>query len=186
MSERVEHKIDRTDWPAGPWDGEPDRIEWRHRGFPCLMLRNAYGGWCGYVGVSPEHPLHGVEYNQPSPALETALERRKQTPVGESPGMGVYIALLSGEVRPTPDLALSVHGGITYSNKCSGGICHVPEAGETDDIFWFGFDCGHCDDREPGLAKHYGPAFWREGTYRDVAYVRTEVESLARQLAEIA
>lgn len=24
----------------GPWDDEPDRVEFQHVGFPCLILRN--------------------------------------------------------------------------------------------------------------------------------------------------
>jgi hypothetical protein len=54
-----ELKIDRTGWPPGPWDDEPeDRMAFSHAGFKCLMVRNHMGGWCGYVGVPPEHPLY--------------------------------------------------------------------------------------------------------------------------------
>jgi hypothetical protein len=48
----------------GPWVEEPDRIEWRIDGVPCLMVRNESGGhWCGYAAVAPGHPWHGTEYN---------------------------------------------------------------------------------------------------------------------------
>jgi hypothetical protein len=47
----------------GPWCDEPDRIEWRTHGYPCLMLRHPeMGHWCGYVGVPPTHPLHGRHF----------------------------------------------------------------------------------------------------------------------------
>lgn len=59
-------------------------------------------------------------------------------------------------------------------------ICHV--GGEK--VWWFGFDCAHCDDLSPKYASYYGASFDR-GVYRDISYVRSEVESLARQLAEI-
>lgn len=36
-----------------------------------------------------------------------------------------------------------VHGGLTYAEPCSGEICHVPQPGESDDVWWLGFDCGH-------------------------------------------
>ncbi len=49
----------------GPWDGEPDRLEFRSHGFACLAKRNmVMGFWCGYVGLPPEHPLYGKDYNQ--------------------------------------------------------------------------------------------------------------------------
>lgn len=52
--------IDRTGWPVGPWDSEPDYEAWRSAtGFPCIVRRNDLGAWCGYVGVPPEHPWHG-------------------------------------------------------------------------------------------------------------------------------
>jgi hypothetical protein len=57
---QLEHRVDRTGWPAGPWDSEPeDRWEGRHAGFPVLAVRNSTGNWCGYVGVPPGHPWHG-------------------------------------------------------------------------------------------------------------------------------
>lgn len=57
------YKIDRTGWDPGPWDGEPDRVDFRHAGFACLLLRNHHGAWCGYVGVPPGHPDHGQPYD---------------------------------------------------------------------------------------------------------------------------
>jgi hypothetical protein len=63
MSESIEWKVDRKGWPAGPWDGEPDRIEWRHLGVVCLMVRvEEIGTWCGYVGVPAGHPWHSRYY----------------------------------------------------------------------------------------------------------------------------
>ena len=59
MSERVTW-VDRTKWTPGPWDAETeDKVEFRHAGFPCLLVRGPAGAWCGYVGVPPGHPLHG-------------------------------------------------------------------------------------------------------------------------------
>lgn len=47
--------------PPGPWHDEPDRLEFDHAGFTCLLLRNA--AWCGYVAVPPGHPWHGKNYD---------------------------------------------------------------------------------------------------------------------------
>lgn len=68
-------------------------------------------------------------------------------------------------------------------------ICHLPEAGETDDVWWFGFDCAHHMDRVPGyealsLARGQEPFILsKDAVYRDLDYVKNEVRELARQLA---
>lgn len=67
-----------------------------------------------------------------------------------------------------------VHGGLTYSAKCIGHICHEVEENDDDNIWWFGFDYAHADD----LIPHYQFG----GQYRNIAYVRAEVLSLAKQL----
>lgn len=52
----------RALWGEGPWEHEPDRVEFLHRGVPCLMLRNDhFGNWNGYAGVEPGHPWHGLD-----------------------------------------------------------------------------------------------------------------------------
>lgn len=56
--------IDRSHWGPGPWDDEPDRVEWRRHRMPCLIQRNPLGVWCGYVGVPPSHPWHGLAYEE--------------------------------------------------------------------------------------------------------------------------
>jgi len=62
-SEALEHKIDRAGWPSGPWDSEPDRLDFIVAGFSCFVLRNLQGAWCGYVGVPESHPYFGKDYN---------------------------------------------------------------------------------------------------------------------------
>jgi hypothetical protein len=59
MSDQVSW-VDRSKWGRGPWDAEPeDKVEFRHADLPCLLVRGPAGAWCGYVGVPPDHPLHG-------------------------------------------------------------------------------------------------------------------------------
>lgn len=50
--------IDRSNWPPGPWDKEPDKIQFEDEetGLPCLIVRNHSGALCGYVGVPEGHP----------------------------------------------------------------------------------------------------------------------------------
>ena len=66
MSEhRRDANIDRSRWPSGPWDDEPDHEEWTDpdTGLACIVLRNGrMGHLCGYVGVPAGHPWHGRDY----------------------------------------------------------------------------------------------------------------------------
>jgi hypothetical protein len=135
-------KIDKSKWGPGPWQSEPDRIEWRYRGVPCLMVRQPSAGhWCGYVAVEPGHPWHGLNYS---------------------------------------DFDAEVHGGLTYSEKRAGRICHVPQPGEPDDVWWLGFDCAHLGDLSPGYVRWHNTT----ETYKTAGYVKDETERLADQLVE--
>lgn len=79
-----------------------------------------------------------------------------------------------------PDV--DVHGGVTYAEVGQGEICLGP--GESDDLWWIGFDCLHHMDLalfdlalsgdNLGLARS-------GGTYRDLAYVQNETKRLANQ-----
>lgn len=145
--------IDKSAWPRGPWDNEPDKMQWPDEatGLPCLIRRNrVFGSLCGYVGAPEGHPWFGMGYD---------------------------------------DVPADVHGGLTFADACAPddrqhGICHVVESGESDRVWWLGFDCGHAGDFAPGM-----PAGFREAlgeTYRDLDYVRAECSRLAAQLAEDA
>lgn len=147
--------VDKSTWPRGPWDDEPDRLEWRTPaapGFACLIVRGRVGALCGYVGVPPGHPAHGQDRD--------------------------------GAVLHD----VFVHGGLTFAGPCQTEghaderICHVPEPGESDDVWWLGFDCAHAGDISPGLGIGRAGIFPGD-VYRDVAYVRAEVVGLALQLA---
>jgi hypothetical protein len=106
-----------------------------------------------------------------------------------------YVAVPKGHPAYRADMSderlydLSVHGGVTYASACKGSICHVPEPGEPDDVWWIGFDCAHSGDWRPSAAAPYlgdlasMPSAWEE--YRDIHYVTREVEHLARQLVEM-
>lgn len=57
--------IDKSDWPRGPWDDEPDKMQWMDKktGLPCLIVRGPHGSWCGYVGVPKAHPAFEKGYD---------------------------------------------------------------------------------------------------------------------------
>ena len=82
------------------------------------------------------------------------------------------------------DAEVYAHGGMTFAGPCRGGdeqhgICH--KADGADDVWWFGFDCLHAGDSSPPIHPHS----FDFGVYRDLAYVTSEVASLAAQLKEL-
>jgi hypothetical protein len=57
--------VDRSDWPSGPWDDEPDQLQWvdANTGRRCLIRRNFRSGiLLGYVGVELGDPAYGLDY----------------------------------------------------------------------------------------------------------------------------
>jgi hypothetical protein len=56
---------------GGAWDDEPDKAQWIDgaTGLDCLIVRSRVtGALCGYVGVPPGHPWHGVGCDDVVPA----------------------------------------------------------------------------------------------------------------------
>lgn len=48
----------------GPWTEESDRVEFKHAGLDCMIIRSPYSFvWCGYVGVTEKHPYFGFGYD---------------------------------------------------------------------------------------------------------------------------
>lgn len=94
--ERCENPKHNQAWGAGPWNGEPDRVDFRWHGLQCFVHRNVRrhaqdwegtGGWCGYVGVPRSSPAFGRHYDA---------------------------------------LDVSVHGGLTFSGKGHAGHLTIP------------------------------------------------------------
>lgn len=156
------YKVDRTNWEPGPWDQEPDRVQWQHAGYACLMTRHPHhGNWCGYVGVDEASPFFAKKWG--------------------------------GDDFPALDHE------VNYSDFCDGHICHVPEAGMTDRVWWLGFDCGHAFDYCPGMHAMLPEAvrarFRREDAEFDLLRkrhywtekeVHKRVEKLADELRSLA
>lgn len=73
MQTKQWNTIDKRTWPRGPWDHEPDKLQWQDEatGLVCLIDRKEHLGiFCGYVGVPSGHPLHGKDVDQ-LPDLDT-------------------------------------------------------------------------------------------------------------------
>lgn len=150
--------VDKSSWEGGPWNEEPDKVQWQDEstGLPCLAVRGPLGNWCGYVGVFEGHPWFGKEYD-------------------------------------AEEVEIACHGGLTYSAFCQAegkqhGICHLVGPDEPDQVWWFGFDCGHVFDLSPGqlatlksIGLGHGLAH-AEDIYRPLAYVQQQCAKIAAQL----
>lgn len=198
---------DKSEWPVGPWQSEPDKKQWLDKAtdLPCLIVRGPVGALCGYVGVPKGHPAYGLHYDgipQDKADERSDYSRENMRAVGalqkNNPGMRFEDAMAAcphdwPEI-PRAGLAgeavynVEIHGGLTFSGADRDGdeattISHVPEIGDPDDIWWFGFDCSHFMDYMPKLWPYRTS---RDGeSYRDFDYVTKECENLAKQLKAI-
>jgi hypothetical protein len=57
--------VERTGWGDGPWNAEPDKVQWidAATGLDCIARRGGGGAWCGYVGVPERHKYFGSHYD---------------------------------------------------------------------------------------------------------------------------
>lgn len=88
------------------------------------------------------------------------------------------------------DVPVHVHGGLTFARTCADGddvqdVCHVPEPGRPEHVWWLGFDCSHFGDCIPAMPEIYRSTILKV-EYRDIAYVQNECRELARQCADAA
>jgi hypothetical protein len=158
--------------PKGPWSEEPNKVQWVDEAT----------GFDALIVRNMMGALCGY--------------------VGVPPTHPLYGKDYDDQVLENVD----VHGGLTYANPCMkddpDGVCHVPEPGRPDDVWWFGFDCAHAWDVVPTMHGRGAleDSLFRVGntleaattghgmydlTYRDIGYVKAECTSLAKQIKEM-
>jgi len=136
-----------------PWENEPDRLEWEHKGFKCLIVRNqALKHLCGYVAIPNGHPWFGRDYFQ---------------------------------------IDADVHGGLTFGGyghekKCENHASYKSISDQKGQkLWWIGFDAAHLGDLIP-FEVEQGTWMGTDTTnvYRNIEYVKDQVEKLAEQAEE--
>lgn len=149
--------IDKTKWGPGEWQQECDKRQWLDDATGLPCMIRRSPSFGGWCGYA------GV-------------------PRGHQ---------LHGVGYDDGALDLDVHGGVTFAGECRPGdaataICHVSDEGEPDDVWWFGFDCGHAFDFSPAYNARQQDNGWSselDEVYRNQAYVTAETLKLAQQLA---
>lgn len=154
--------IDKSSWGEGPWQDEDDWIAW----------------------INPDAPNH-----------HNLVIRHSN--LGHLCGyVGVDERSQWYQRHPGPQIDV-VHGGITLSGFSRGpenspGAFRVTNGANLQEIWWFGFDCGHAADYFPAQATPWlnlgaTPAMVNVMTgnpenYKTVDYVVDQIDSLREAL----
>lgn len=162
--------------------------EFESNGLKCVVTFQRLGHRCGYVGVPKGHPLYGKEYSDHIEIKKADIEDKEVS--GIFPLLG---AILDDDERVRIEAYFSCHGGITYSGGGEDSKYPIES-----NLWWFGFDCAHCDDgKDLDLAIKLFPEYAQalkiqkqvEDMYpvynivRELDYVENECCELAEQLA---
>ena len=152
---------DKSSWGDGPWMTEPDKKQW------------------------PD----------PATGLPCLIVRQNMGALCGYVGVPEGHALFGKEYDDV-DADLRCHGGVTFTGACrpdateEEGICHTPGAGESDRVWWLGFDAAHCNDFIPradaDMRKLGIPSMAGDSVYRDLAYMTANCTELAAQLRAMA
>lgn len=167
--------------PEGKWIQENDFVQWTYttsqlylyavqnvniivapgKSILCMMRRNYFGSWCGYVGVRSDSPLFGLDYN--------LLHEFPMEPIW------VHGGLTFGEI-----IKPAWYGGDIQEKN----LFYKPfKAGRPPKMYFFGFDCAHHNDFTPLKALS---VFTRGAyIYRDEEYVKEQTCNLANSIIRI-
>ena len=144
--------------------------DFEHNGHRCVVIFTDMGHRCGYVGVNESSPLWCKDYCDYLPINKSELEGEE---IGKRGVFPLMMAAFDEDERVRIDTYFDVHGGITFS---SGG--KESKYPVESNLYWFGFDCAHCNDRISAL-------YFSDSEVRTLEYVTQECMNLADQIAEV-
>lgn len=199
--------VDKSNWGQGPWQNEPDKVQWLDKatGLPCLIVRQPMSGhFCGYVGVPKGHPAFGKDDTDVS--VHGGQNFSSKCQPHDRKQFEKWRAMMLNQKK---DLAKYPRGDAAWywrtyghlfddfeawqKHQIASTVCHTVSPDEDDCVWWLGFDCAHSGDVTPGLNAMLRDlprmpklSFRRHDTYKTITYVRKQVRELARQLKEMA
>ena len=144
---------------------------WKGYDIVCLYVNDSHH--CGYVKVPEDHPFHGLSYDTrlPYEDYKYLLER---TP-DEDRALPWISMICAGDMETEGipfDVALDIHGGITFGDKYLEGS----PVYQDEHTWWIGFDCAHAGDKTKS---------WDDGVFRTEEFVRDELHGLVDQLISV-
>ncbi len=155
--------MNHEEWGEGPWNDEDDHAVWVDEvtGLDCMINRGPSGALCGYVGVGPDHPAHGKNYDDVDVDVHGGL---------------TYSEACQGEICHVPEPGRE-HDIWWFGFDC----CHFGDVAPKMDA-----DLREMHARIPEMPSplgDYGP--FGRSTYKDWDYVVVQVHLLAEQLKEM-
>ena len=110
---------------------------WRFYGLHCMVIFTRNGVRNGYIGIPKTHKLYGVRYDQKCEFLK--LDNCKKF----NGNVIRWMCADTSDGMLSPDMYFQAHCGFTYSDYGK----EMPKYYNADeDLWYFGFDCNHCDD----------------------------------------
>jgi len=151
-------EMDKSNWSDGPWQNEPDKIQFEYKNFPCLIVRNRFGALCGYVGVEENHWAFKKGWDDLN--------------------LNVHGGITFTDFCQNGDECSSICHKVEQEENdcvwwigfdCAHGGDYYPEMSRAISII-----------EKFGEFSEYG--FSRLGTYKDMEYVKHEIYELVEQL----
>lgn len=152
--EQVWYFADKSQWGEGEWLSEPDKMQW----------------------------------TDPATGLPCLIVRNELGVLCGYVGVSELHPWFEKDFSGEPIENTEIHGGLTFSGFCQEadkerGICHIPKLGQTDKVWWFGFDTAHGCDVCPAIHYRLLEIMHEYGsTYKNIDYVKSHVTALAATL----
>jgi len=159
--------------------------EFEHEGLKCVVVMTTMGHRCGYVGLSKEYVLYGKDYSDRIGKFSDIKNKstEKMNPINI---ISLAFEDLNDDSSVRIDCYVDVHGGITYSGGGEKSTYPIES-----DLWWFGYDCAHCDDAKDLSAieneevKKIEMMYPTRGIIRTLDYCIDECKCLAEQLNKL-
>lgn len=136
--------------------------QFKHMGYECVVTFGVLGHRCGYVGIPKIHSLYGKHCSDYLAIKKKDLVDREISGI-----FPLLCACFDEDERIKIEAYFQCHGGITFAGGGKNSSYPIES-----DLWWFGFDCGHCDD-----GKELELAYERFPNYRKSLSMQIEIES---------